>query len=296
MRQLTLLLVCLTTAAVAQERQNAVPIWPAKAPDELKTIGEEKAERRDGESPSTLRISNVTKPTLAIYKAPAAKATGASVVVCPGGGLHILAWDKEGTEVAEWLNSIGVTAFVLKYRVPVRQKEKRWHHGLQDCQRAMSLVRSRAAEFQIDPKRIGIIGFSAGGFLAGMTSTQFNEREYKPIDAIDNVSSRPDFAVLVYPAYLVNGKTNKLEPHVKVTEKSPPMFFAHAWNDRVKPESSIALFTALRKHKIPAELHVFDSGGHGFGLRKSDQPVSHWPELCHRWMKRNGWLKRTSGD
>ena len=241
-----------------------------------------------------MRITNVTRPTLTVYPAPAEKANSASLVICPGGGLSILAWDKEGTEVAEWLNTLGVTAFVLKYRVPIRQKQKRWLHGLQDCQRAMSLVRSRAKEFKVDPKRIGILGFSAGGFLAGMTSTTFEEREYESVDDIDSVSCRPDFAVLVYPAYLVNKDTNKLEPHVTVTKKSPPMFFAHAWNDRVKPESSIELFYALRKHKIPAELHIFDSGGHGFGLRKTDSPATHWPELCGRWMKRNGWLNRAN--
>lgn len=287
-------LFLLAVPAFAQQPKTEIPIWPDTAPDEIAEIGDETAERREGESPSTLRISNVTRPTLTVYPAPANKANGTSVLICPGGGLSILAWDKEGTEVAEWLNTLGVTAFVLKYRVPVRQKQKRWLHALQDCQRAMSLVRSKAEEFDIAPKRIGVLGFSAGGFLAGMTSTSFDKRQYEAIDAIDKVSSRPDFAVLVYPAYLVSNKTNKLEPHVTVTKNSPPMFFAHAWNDRVKPESSMQLFSALRKHKIPAELHIFGSGGHGFGLRKTDSPATHWPELCGRWMKRNGWLNRAN--
>lgn len=290
LRLATLFTLCLTTVVPAQQSRPEIPLWPGVAPNEPGNIGEEVAERRKGEEPSTLRITNVTKPTLTVFKPPAGKATGAAVLVCPGGALRILAWDKEGTEVAEWLNSIGVTAFVLKYRVPTRQKEQRWLHGLQDCQRAMSIVRARAKELELDPKRIGILGFSAGGFLAGMTSTSFTERQYKPIDDADKVSSRPDFAVLVYPAYLVSGKTKTLEAHVKVPANAPPMFFAHAWNDRVLPESSIELFKALRSHKIPAELHVFDSGGHGFGLRKSKEPASYWPELCERWMRRNGWL------
>lgn len=282
--------------AAAQEARPEIPLWPEVAPNEPGTIGAESATRREGEKPSTLRITNVTTPTLTVFKAPTDKANGAAVVVCPGGALRILAWDKEGTEVAEWLNSIGVTAFVLKYRVPARQKDQRWLHGLQDCQRAMSIVRSRAMQLEIDAKRIGILGFSAGGFLAAMTSTSFEDRQYEPIDAADKASSRPDFSVLVYPAYLVSTKTKTLEPHVKVPANAPPMFFAHAWNDRVLPESSMELFKALRKRKVPAELHVFDSGGHGFGLRKSEAPASRWPELCERWMRRNQWLTRTSGD
>lgn len=281
---------CLSLSVSAQQPKPVIQVWPATPPNETADIGKETAETKPGEIPSTLRITNVTKPTLAVYPAPAHKATGASVLVCPGGALRILAWDKEGTEVAEWLNSIGVTAFVLKYRVPTRQKEQRWLHGLQDCQRAMSLVRSKASEFAIDPNRIGVLGFSAGGFLAAMTATSFEDRQYELIDEVDKTSSRPDYAVLVYPAYLVDNKTNELEPHVKVTDKSPPMFFAHAWNDRVKPESSMQLFSALRGHKIPAELHVFDSGGHGFGLRKTTYPATQWPELCERWMERNTWL------
>ena len=292
-RTILALILCLTGHVSAEERPtDEIRLWPGVAPNEPGNIGAEVATRRSGEQPSTLRITNVSRPTLTVFTAPADKANGAAVVVCPGGALRILAWDKEGTEVAEWLNSIGVTAFVLKYRVPTRQKEQRWLHGLQDCQRAMSLVRSRAKEFNLDPKRIGILGFSAGGFLAAMTSTSFDDRQYDAIDAVDKTRSRPDFAVLVYPAYLVSGKTKSLESYVKVPVKAPPMFFAHAWNDPVLPDSSIELFKALRSHKIPAELHVFDSGGHGFGLRKSKATASHWPELCERWMRHNGWLTR----
>ncbi len=296
-RTIVALFLCMAGHVSGEEPNNGeIRLWPGVAPNEPGNIGPEVAQRRNGENPSTLRITNVTDPTLTVFKAPADKANGAAVVVCPGGALRILAWDKEGTEVGRWLNSIGVTAFVLKYRVPTRQKQQRWLHGLQDCQRAMSIVRSRAEEFDLDPKRIGILGFSAGGFLAAMTSTSFDDRQYDAIDAADKVSSRPDFSVLVYPAYLVTGKTKSLEPYVKVPAKAPPMFFAHAWNDPVLAESSIELFKTLRSQKIPAELHVFDSGGHGFGLRKSKATASHWPELCERWMRHNGWLARDSGE
>lgn len=263
-------------------------VWPQQPPDESGSIAPEVSTPDQG-APPTTRITNVSLPTISHFPAPAHKANGTAVLVCPGGGLQILAWDKEGTEVARWLNSIGVTAFVLKYRVPPRQKDKRWRHPLQDCQRAMSLIRSQASEFGINSKRIGILGFSAGGFLAAMTSVSFDDRQYERIDAVDDASSRPDFGVLVYPAYLV-GKDAALHPHVRVTRSTPPMFFAHAGNDRIRAENSIALFSALRREGIAGELHVYDSGGHGFGLRKTPAPASRWPELCRRWMERNGWL------
>ncbi len=277
--------------AHAQETLIEIPVWPEAAPDEVVDVGPELVQPlRAGEIPPTTRITNVTRPALRVFRAPPKQANGTAVVVCPGGGLNILAWDKEGTEVAEWLNSVGVTAFVLKYRVPVRQKEQRWKQALQDCQRAMSLIRHHSADYDIAPDRIGMLGFSAGGFLAAMTATSFDQRTYEPIDATDAVSSRPDFVVLVYPAYLIDNNTNQLLPHVTVTGNTPPVFFAHAWDDRVKPENSIAFFEALRQKNVRAELHVFDAGGHGFGLRRTTSPATHWPELCERWLERNQWL------
>ncbi len=239
------------------------------------------------------RISNVTRPTLTVFRPAKEKDTGAAVVIAPGGGYNILAWDLEGTEVATWLNSIGVTGLVLKYRVPRRPgspKDQAPPQAQMDAQRAMSFVRSKAAEWHLDPKRIGMLGFSAGGHLTAWTSTNFDKRAYEPIDEVDKVSCRPDFTVLVYPAYLANKERDALVPEIRVTKQTPPMFFAHAWDDGVPAEGSILLFLALKKEKIPADLHVYATGGHGFGLR-GDKPCAKWPDRCAEWMKSQGFLK-----
>ena len=213
------------------------------------------------------------------------------MLVCPGGGYHILAIDLEGDEVAQWLNSIGVTALVLKYRVPRRDTQPAHLAPLQDAQRAMSLVRSKASELGIDPERIGILGFSAGGHLSASASTKYNTRSYGTIDDVDLVSCRPDFAVLVYPAYLaVEGKL-ELNPEFKVDEKTPPAFLAHAADDPVSADSSLVWYSALTRAKSSAELHIYSTGGHGFGLRPSSDPCSTWPARCEEWMKRRGILK-----
>jgi acetyl esterase/lipase len=185
--------------------------------------------------------------------------------------------------VAEWLNSIGVTALVLKYRVPRRDGDMANKLPLMDAQRALSLVRSRANELSIDAKRIGILGFSAGGNLAAGACIKYGERQYDKVDAIDEVSCRPDFGVLVYPAYLVDSN-GALKPEYQPTKETPPMFFAHALNDGVTPDSSIAMTRALKAVGVSAELHVYDSGGHGFGLRKSEFPCHTWPARCAEWL------------
>jgi len=262
-------------------------IWPGDVPGEKGDIGEEKSVT-DTATPPTTRVSNVTQPTISVFPAPADKNTGAAIVICPGGGYNILAWDKEGTEIAEWANSIGVNAVVLKYRVPRRKDVAKHQAPLQDAQRAMSIVRSRASEWGIDPQRIGVLGFSAGGHLSATLSTNYDKRIYPAIDKFDETSCRPDFTVLVYPAYLIEG--NKLAPEFTINEKTPPTFFAHAYDDRIGPENSIAYFLELKKNKVPAELHVYSTGGHGFGMRPSDKPASTWPARCAEWLKTQGLL------
>jgi len=276
--------------APAAEKPLTLDVWPGPAPDEKGDLGEEKVlPPRKGEVP-VKRLTNVTRPTITLYRPDRAADTGASVVICPGGGYHILAIDKEGDEVAAWLNSIGVTGIVLKYRVPARKDQPRHLAPLQDAQRAVSLVRSRAEAWKLDPQRIGILGFSAGGHLAAAASTNFDRRQYEPIDEVDKVPCRPDFTVLVYPAYLV--KEEKLSPEIRVNAKTPPAFFVHAGNDRISPENSICTYLALRRSGVAAELHVFGAGGHGFGLRPSEHAVSGWPRLCGRWMKSQGLLEK----
>jgi acetyl esterase/lipase len=261
-------------------------VWPAEAPGEKGDIGEEKPMPPRKEARPVIRLANVSKPTITVYKPEKEKDTGAAVVICPGGGYNILAMDLEGEEVAKWLNSIGATGVVLKYRVPARKGQPRHLAPLQDAQRAVSLVRANAKDWGIDPQRIGILGFSAGGHLAAATSTNYDKRQYETLDDVDKVSCRPDFAVLIYPAYLTAGE--QLSPEIRVSEQTPPVFFVHAGDDRISPENSIAMYLALRKAKVPAELHVYGSGGHGFGLRPSDHPCSTWPQRCEQWLKSQG--------
>jgi acetyl esterase/lipase len=285
---LTLLLAVATSASATEPL--VLDVWPARPPGEAKEIGpEEFRPLRGDEKPNVQRLANVSQPTLTIFQPPAEQRTGCCVVVCPGGGFNILAWDLEGTEVAEWLNSIGVTAAVLKYRVPKREHLPNNEAPRMDGQRAMSLVRSKASELGIDPKRIGMLGFSAGGNLASATCAGHAQRLYDRLDAIDDVSCRPDFAVLVYAGGMLDDAGQLKAEHMP-DESSPPMFFAHAIDDRVSPANSIELVLALKALKIPAELHLYDAGGHGFGLRKSEFPCHTWPARCGEWLAHRGLL------
>lgn len=282
----------------AREPDAVVDLWPEAPPNESGSF-EPEVDRTTPEDPliagrRVARLTHVTKPSLSLYRAPADQANGAAVIICPGGGFHVLAWDLEGTEVASWLNAIGVTAVVLKYRVPPRPDQERWLAPLTDGQRALSLVRSRADAWAIDPERIGILGFSAGGHLAAMTSTHHDRRQYSRVDAIDEISCRPDFAILIYTGGLITEDASRLRSHLTVDENTPPMFIAHAGDDKVEVENSVLTYLALHKAGVPSELHVYASGGHGFGLRRTDEPCTAWPDRCHDWMAAVGWLKPRS--
>ena len=284
-----LLAIAIFLLPAAADEPLVLRLWPGRAPGEKGAVGEEKFL----ESPpdrQVKRLTNVSDPTISVHKPPADSDTGAAVLVCPGGGYQILATDLEGTEVADWLNSLGVTGIVLKYRVPRREGQSVHQAPLQDAQRAMSLARSKASELGIDPARIGILGFSAGGHVSAVASTNFDKRSYATIDAVDQVSCRPDFAVLIYPAYLaIEGKLD-LSPELTASEQTPPTFLAHASDDPVSADSSVAYYAALKKAKASAELHIYAVGGHGFGLRPSGDPCSTWPQRCEEWMRRQGFL------
>lgn len=286
-------------AAGAPTPAPAISLWPGVAPGETEDIGEEKdTTKADPKVPPThpdyiVRLGNVSHPTISVYKPAADKDTGAAVVVCPGGGYSILAMNLEGTEVCQWLNSIGVTGVLLKYRVPARKGIEKHAAALQDVQRAIGIVRSRAEEWKIDPRRIGVLGFSAGGHLAAAASNNFSQRTYPPVDDADKQDCRPDFSVLIYPAYLATKEDKtKLSPELKVTEKTPPTFIAMTQDDPIGIENVYTYAAALKNAKVPCEVHVYPVGGHGYGLRPSKNPVSTaWPKLAAEWMNAQGLLK-----
>jgi acetyl esterase/lipase len=191
------------------------------------------------------------------------------------------------------LNSLGVTAVLVKYRVPRREDRERYAAPLQDAQRALGMVRHRATELGIDPERIGVLGFSAGGHLAAALSTNHASRTYEPMDAADAVSCRPDFTVLVYPGYLVvREEGDRVSPELEVTEKTPPTFLVMAQDDGVRVENVLFYYLALKRAGVPSELHVYATGGHGYGLRRTGELVTTWPDRVADWMRSNGWLNR----
>lgn len=283
--------------------QEILPLYPGVVPNTKPGVQlTEKSETSGG----ILRISNVQTPTLTVYKA--AKPNGTAVVVCPGGGYGILAASHEGSDVANALNEWGVTAFVLKYRLPASGVFENTEIGpLQDAQQALRLVRQRAKDFGVDPDRVGILGFSAGGHLASTTATHFE----KPVGTEDGTSVRPDFAILLYPVisflppYSHGGSAKNLlgenateekkrfySNEWQVTEKTPPVFLVHAADDGAVPfENSLEFAKACRAKKVPVELHVYPGGGHGFGMNNKTTP-DRWMDRLKNWMESRGLLKK----
>jgi acetyl esterase/lipase len=291
------LAACLPLQALAQSPpwppapgHTTINLWPAAPPDPVPTKGPEGdvadpvknviAGRR------IMTWANVSTPTITLY-APKGENTGAAVVVFPGGGYNILAIDLEGTEVCDWLTAKGVNCILLKYRVPdTGPYMTKSPAALEDAQRAVGLVRSHAAEWHIDPNRIGVLGFSAGGHLAVALSTHYDKRLYPAIDAADQLSCRPDFAVVVYPGYLADAEHSYLDKlDIHPTETTPPAIIIQAEDDPVHVENSTTYFLALKSVKVPAELHLYAKGGHGYGLRRvSDLPVTTWPDAVDTWL------------
>jgi acetyl esterase/lipase len=272
-----------------------VPIWPGAAPDQPWMPGPETTKQGG--------VTNVSRPTMTLY-APKGKNTGAAVVVLPGGGFQGLAMDLEGTEICDWLTSRGVACVLLKYRVPsipyVWQCDCRPHNhalstpSLQDAQRTLRLVRAHAAEWGVDPHKVGVIGFSAGGFLVAEVSTYFDVRLYAPVDAADRLSSRPDFAIAVYPGHLAMAENSvALNPVIAshITPRTPPTFLLQNEDDHVdRVEDVLSYYMGLKKAGVPVELHAYAQGGHAFGLRATRLPVGHWPALVDQWLRTIGML------
>jgi acetyl esterase/lipase len=290
---LSLLALCAAVSVSAAD-PNEMKIWPHEVPGEAgfkppTPDPKAKAPKDDG----TLRIALVTEPTITLFRAPADKANGTGVLICPGGAYNILAFDKEGTEIAQWFNTIGVTAGVLKYRVPRRDKDAPHAAPLQDAQRGLRLMREHATEWGINPKSLGILGFSAGGNLAVMAGTHWDESNYPRQDAADDLGCRPDFLIAIYPAYLGDEKKpGPLSPLVRVTKETPPTFIAVTHDDALRGMNAALLYVELKKAGVPAELHIYTKGGHGYGMRPSENPVHTWPQRCEEWMGAMGLLMK----
>lgn len=266
------------------------PIWPGTPPDLQPAAGPEVS--------STAWVENVSTPTMTVY-VPAGKNTGVAVIVFPGGGFMGLAMDLEGTEICDWLTAKGITCVLSKYRVPGSEDyyDPKLHRrvipkaltAFEDAQRTISLVRSRAAQWGVDPKKIGVMGFSAGGYLAAKTSTEFSHRAYKPVDEADKQSCRPDFSVPIYPGHLWKPREGsselRLNPLIHVTHETPPTFLLQAEDDHVDGvEQVLTYYNALKKAGVPVEMHLYAHGGHAFGIRPTDQPITHWPSLVETWL------------
>ena len=276
-------------------QQVTMPLWSHGAPEARTTKGAE----RDITAPSDaliagrkiIKLTDVAEPTLAVYKAEASTNSGAAVLVFPGGGYSVLAYDLEGTEVCTWLNTIHVNCVLVKYRVPYDGHYPERNEDLEDAQQAMRMTRSHAAEWGIDPKRIGVLGFSAGAHLAVVLSNHFDfepktaaVKEHGGLDA--GISARPDFALILYPGYVEHWPdVIHIAPEAQPTASTPPTFLLQAEDDHVHVENSLVYFHALKDANIPAEMHLYAQGGHGYGLRSTDKPITHWPVLAEMWLR-----------
>lgn len=305
MKELLSLIVVLSVAAtVGAEEPIALDLWPQKPPGDVGVEGGERTRMYESallDKPTKL-ITNVSRPTLTVYPASKETNSGTAMIICPGGGYHDLFWELEGEEVAAWLNAQGMTGIILKYRVPRRPGDDKREPPLGpliDAQRAVSLVRSRGQEWGVDAKRIGIVGFSAGGHLAIATAANFDRRRYEPVDGVDEASCRPDFAVACYSGYFKAKDKDELSPNIhipRIPEGMPSVLLAHASDDKISdPEHSVFMYLALKRAGVPVELHVFASGNHDFGVRQNDKLPSIWPQLCLRWLRNQHLLATPTG-
>ena len=272
-------LIAITMLSMNSYSQNSEPVylWPAQVPGETKSKHE--PVQTPNKERDVIRLTDVTNPAFLVFKPTKEKNNGAGVIVCPGGGYEILAINLEGYEIADWLTKQGFTAFVLQYRVPKKQEG-----ALMDAQRAIRVIRNDAANYGLKPNQLGIMGFSAGGSLSARAATLSSKKTYSPVDKADSLSCRPDFALLIYPAYLDLGTNRALTPELIVDKKTPPMFlFATA--DDTYSNSALVMATALRDAIVPVELHLLANGGHGYGLRKGNIAGETWPKLAEIWLK-----------
>ena len=274
---LTLLLMFLISASVFSQQKNLIYLWPGKVPGELKEKLPPVVDTSVNDK--IIRYSEVTNPALEVFLPDSARKNGSAVIVCPGGGYHILAYDLEGTEIAAWLNRLGITAFVLQYRIPDNKEG-----ALQDVQRAVRVVRYNSQKWNIDSDKIGVMGFSAGGSLSARASILFNKKTYPPVDKSDSISCRPSFTMLIYPAYLDLGPNHSLTPELVLSKNVPPIFIFQTADDPYG-NSALVMASALRNANLNVELHLLPAGGHGYGLRPGKVAPETWPLLAEKWLK-----------
>lgn len=251
-------------------------LWPNKVPNEIQE--KHRPVQHPDTSRGVIRITDITNPSLTVFKPSAKLSNGASVIVAPGGGYNYLAVNSEGYEVAEWLNTLGFTAFVLTYRTPNNRLG-----ALNDMQRSIRLVRNEAENLQLNPNKIGVLGFSAGGHLALKSSSNYQVASYAKTDAIDELSCRPDFSMLLYPAYLDKGENNSLSPDIKLSDNMPPFFVFGTFDDPFA-NGFLVLSHALKKMNSPFEFHMLPKGGHGYGMRKGNTAAEKWPQFAEDWL------------
>jgi len=269
-----ILMICSFTAF--SQKNELIYLWPGKVPGEIKE--KQPPVLATSKNDSILRFAEVTNPAIEVFLPDQATKNGSAVIVCPGGGYGILAYDLEGTEIAAWLNKLGITAFVLQYRIPNKKEG-----ALQDIQRAIRLVRNNAVQWNLDPLKIGVMGFSAGGSLSARASTLFNKKTYPPVDKSDSLSCRPSFTMLIYPAYLDQGPNLTLTSELELSKDVPPIFIFQTADDPYG-NSALVMAGALRNAKLPVELHFLSTGGHGYGLRPGKIAAETWPLLAEKWL------------
>lgn len=293
MKRFCLFLLLMGVMNVSLFAQEEIRLFPNGAPGETNGFPEEIADDSGGKvaGEPVVRVSNVSVPTITIYQPVQELACGTAMIVCPGGGYGILAYDLEGTEICEWLNDLGITAVLLKYRVPRREGREKHEAPLQDAQRAISYIRANSEALHVNPERIGIMGFSAGAHLSVMVSNCYQERTYPVVDATDQASVRPDFCLLVYPAYL-DGKTfGTLASEINVTANTPPTMLVQTEDDTSYINSSLFYYFALKEAGVPAVMHLYSHGGHGYGLRDTKASVNEWPDRAETWMRSLGFIE-----
>lgn len=284
-------ILALFTLAPSIAAGETLTIWPDLAPGETtKHLGTPMPE--DGKSdPPIVRLKDVTAPTLEVFL-PQRESSGAAVLILPGGGYNYVVPNLEGSELATKLNQHGISAFVLKYRTKNSKEGPHWKRPLADSQRALRIIRSRATEWKLDPQRIGLVGFSAGGQVAAIQLTR-DHAEYEPIDEIDQLSAKANFALLVYPWQIYDVQTDGLIDPIKPDKETPPTFLVHTHDDNSTALGAVLFYAALKKHKVPAELHVYTTGGHGYGTRERSGSVIHtWPDRAIEWLRLRGLAKK----